>query len=87
MAESVSIPLADALGMLAECFGTDPGGLAAETERAAIPGWDSMGALMLMAELDDRFGLELTAEASRSMRKVGDVLAFLRKHRVLGDTD
>ena len=72
--------------MLAECFGTVPGALAAATDRDAIPGWDSMGALMLMAELDDRFELELAAEASRAMRSIGDVLAFLRNHGVLGDT-
>lgn len=81
----VAISLTEVLAMLAECFGIDPVELRPETQRAALPGWDSMGALMLMAELDDRFGLELTAETSRSMRSVGDMLAFLREHRVLVD--
>jgi acyl carrier protein len=42
-----------------------------------------MGALMLMAELDERFGLELTAEVSRRMRRIGDVLDFLHRQGVL----
>ncbi len=85
MTTQVSISQAAAMVMLAECFSTDTAALAVATDRDAIPGWDSMGALMLMAELDERFELELSAEASRAMRSVGDILAFLRKHGVLGD--
>lgn len=85
MTTQVSISQAAAMEMLAECFGTDPAALAAASDRDAIPGWDSMGALMLMAEFDDRFELELTAETSRAMRNIGDILAILRKHGVLGD--
>lgn len=85
MATQVSISQAAAMDMLAECFGADPAALAAEPHRDAIPGWDSMGALLLMAELDERFELELTAEASRAMRHIDDILAFLRNHGVLGD--
>lgn len=69
--------------MLGECFGCDEGVLKVDTARDAVPGWDSMGALMLIAELDERFGLELTAERSRAMRNVADVLEFLRAHGVL----
>jgi len=54
-----------------------------ETARDSIPGWDSMGALMLIAELDERFGIELSAEASRQMRSVQHVLDFLAQHGVL----
>jgi acyl carrier protein len=73
----------EALAMLAECFSTDPSLLSKGTARDAIPGWDSMGALMLMAELDERFGIELSAEASREMQQVGDVLAFLHARGAL----
>jgi len=76
------ISVDDTLAMLAEAFAeTQP--LAAEMRRDDIAGWDSMGALMLMAELDDRFGLQLDAEQSRAMQTIGDVLDYLRRHGVL----
>ncbi|QHE84951.1 acyl carrier protein [Hydrogenophaga sp. BPS33] len=85
MSEKTQTPISesDALGMLAECFNMPVDALHADLERDAIDDWDSMGALMLMAELDERFGLELTAEVSREMTRIGDVLAFLRVHGVL----
>jgi acyl carrier protein len=44
-----------------------------------------MGALSLMAELDERFNIELTAEASRAMACVADVIDLLRLHGALVD--
>lgn len=78
-----SITLAAALEMLADAFNEPLDNLRPETARDDIPGWDSMGALMLIAELDERFGLELKAEVSREMRKVQHVLDFLAAHGVL----
>ncbi|WP_411831853.1 acyl carrier protein [Pseudoxanthomonas mexicana] len=71
-----------ALAMIAEAF-AEPAPLSPATRRDDVAGWDSMGALMLMAELDERFGLQLDAEESRAMRQVGDVLDYLRRHGVL----
>jgi acyl carrier protein len=76
---------AEALCMLAECFDAAAASLGPETTRESIAGWDSMGALMLMAELDERFGLELTADTSRAMNSIGDALSFMREHGVLCD--
>jgi acyl carrier protein len=73
----------EALDLLAECFNEAAGSLRPDTARDAIPGWDSMGALMFMAELDERFGVELDAETSRSMSSVGDALRFLRERGLL----
>jgi acyl carrier protein len=80
-----TVTLNEALAMLAECFNLPVEGVHADLQRDAIDDWDSMGALMLMAELDERFGIELTADASREMTRIGDVLAFLRLHGVLHD--
>lgn len=73
----------EALEMLAECFNEAAGSLQPDTQRDAIAGWDSMGALMFMAELDERFGVELDAETSRSMSRVSDALQFLRDRGLL----
>lgn len=79
------ISVSDALAMLADCFNLPAEEVHADLQRDAIDDWDSMGALMLMAELDERFGIELTAEVSREMTRIGDVLAFLKVHGVLSE--
>lgn len=77
------ITLAEALDMMADAFNEPLANIQPETPRDSIPGWDSMGALLLIAELDERFGIELSAEASRQMRTVQHVLDFLAHHGVL----
>lgn len=78
-----TITQTEALAMLAECFNVPPESLHPDVERESIEDWDSMGALMLIAELDERFGLELTAEVSREMTRIGHVLDFLREQGAL----
>lgn len=77
------ITVQEALEMMADAFNEPLENLRPDTPRDLIPGWDSMGALMLIAELDERFGLELQAEVSREMRQVQHVLDFLAAHGVL----
>lgn len=79
------VSMSEALAMLAECFNLPVEDMHADLQRDAIDDWDSMGALMLMAELDERFGIELTAEVSREMTCIGDVLAFLKVHGALSE--
>lgn len=81
-----TVTVNDALAMLAECFNLPAQDVHADLQRDAIDDWDSMGALMLMAELDERFGIELTADVSRQMTNIGDVLAFLRTHGALRES-
>lgn len=69
--------------MLAESFNEPLDKVTPDALRESLPGWDSMGALMLIAELDERFGIELTADVSKSMLKVSDALDFLRERGVL----
>ncbi|MCH8178367.1 MAG: acyl carrier protein [Proteobacteria bacterium] len=78
-----AITLTEALEMMADAFNEPLENVRPDTPRDSIPGWDSMGALMLIAELDERFGIELTAEVSREMRQVQHVLDFLAQHGAL----
>lgn len=71
--------------MLSEVFAEPAKDLTPGALRENIAGWDSMGALMLIAELDERFGVELTADVSRQFRQVEDVLLFLKQCGVLVD--
>ncbi len=77
----------EALAMLAECFNVPANSLHPGVQRDTIDEWDSMGALILIAELDERFGLELSAEVSREMTCIGHLLDFLDAHGVLRDGD
>jgi acyl carrier protein len=76
---------AQTLRLLAETFDEPVDRITPLTARDMIAGWDSMGALSLMAELDERFNIELSAEASRSMVKIADVIDLLRLHGALVD--
>jgi acyl carrier protein len=80
---TISTPAA--LKMLSEAFEEPLENLAPDTDRDSIAGWDSMGALTLMAELDERFGIVLTAEQSLQMSKIAHVLDLLRQHGALAD--
>jgi len=79
----IPITAAEAMAMMSECFMEPVERLTPELCRESIPGWDSMGALMLIAEIDERFQIELSADESRTMKHVSDVLAFLAKHGAL----
>jgi acyl carrier protein len=80
-----TISTAAALQMLSEAFDEPVENLTPDTDRDSLAGWDSMGALTLMAELDERFGIVLTAEQSAQMRHIRDVLALLQSHGALSD--
>jgi acyl carrier protein len=82
---AAAITTSETLEMLSEIFEEPLANLSPEVLRADVLGWDSMGALALMAELDERFGIVLTADESREMIRIGDVLQFLRRHGVLAD--
>lgn len=79
------ITTSEALKMLSDAFEEPVANLRSDVSRDDVPGWDSMGALTLMAELDERFGIELTADDSKKMTRIDDVLQLLRKHGALAD--
>jgi acyl carrier protein len=70
----------EALNWIAGVFEAPPGSLMPETLRDDVPAWDSMGVLMLMAAMDEKFGLVLQDTDIRDMRTVGDILVILRKN-------
>jgi acyl carrier protein len=72
-----------ALDLLAEVFAEPVGNLKLGTPRMELAGWDSMGALMFMAMLDEKFGVELTADESLKMEKIADAIAFMRAQGII----
>jgi acyl carrier protein len=70
----------DALKWITELFEEPPGSLTPETALSSVPKWDSLGVLTLMAALDEKFNLLITADNTIAMRKIGDILDLLQKN-------
>jgi len=83
--DATPISSADAMQMIADAFNEPVTDIRPERLRETLLGWDSMGALMLIAEIDERFGIELSAEASRGMKSVEDILKFLGEQGFIQD--
>ncbi len=74
----------DALAWIAELFEMAPDEVRTDTKREAIPAWDSLGVLTLMAALDEKFNILLTEEEMQTMQGVEDILAVLNRNGRMG---
>lgn len=70
------------LQWLASVFQEPADKLDESRSRESIKTWDSMGTLMLMAELDERLHLTLDEEELKGMASIGDLFALLRKKQI-----
>ena len=76
----------EALNWIEQIFEESPGSLTPETARENIGNWDSMGVLLLMAGIDEKFSIVMADTDIAAMRNVDDILAVLRKHNKLDPT-
>lgn len=72
--------------MIATAINAPEDQVKADTELQNLEWWDSMGVLLLMAELDERFGIILEEETISSFAKVSDILKILIDADALVDT-
>ena len=70
----------EALKWLAELFEERPETMPRGTPRTAIPAWDSLGVLTLIAALDEEFGVPVSDAEIQRLETVDDVLDVLRKN-------
>jgi acyl carrier protein len=70
----------EALNWIAELFEEPKESMHLERVRGDIDAWDSLGQLVLMSGLDQRFGIRLTQEELASLKSAGDILRVLRSH-------
>jgi len=70
----------EALHWVAELFEESAAGIQPDTSRDAIPNWDSLGVLTLMAGLSERFDITVNADELAEMKRVDDILLVLRRH-------
>ncbi len=69
----------EALHWIAEIFETPPEEVTVTSPRRAIPGWDSLGMLSLMASLDERFNIQIMDNDLGKLQCVNDILDILRQ--------
>lgn len=62
---------------LAQLFEEPVGNVTEATPRESIVGWDSLGTLALMAEMDEKFDIQLTEQDVTGFVTVGDVIGLL----------
>jgi acyl carrier protein len=79
------LTLDEALAWIAETFEEPRLNIAPHTPRADIAAWDSLGQLILMAALDQQFGIRLAQSELSSLSSVGDILKILSAHERLRD--
>lgn len=70
------------LQWLASVFQESADKLDESRSRESIKTWDSMGTLMLMAELDERLHLTLDEGELKGLTSIGDLFALLRKKQI-----
>ena len=75
----------DATKWIARLFQESEDALTPATPRDAVPAWDSLGELTLMADMDEKFGIVLTDNQLRVMAKVDDILDVLRNNGKITD--
>ncbi|MCH1487957.1 MAG: acyl carrier protein [Pseudomonadales bacterium] len=80
-----ALSISQALSMIAEAINTPEDEVQPATSLEDLEGWDSMGVLLLMAELDERFSLLLEEETVGSFSTVADILKLLKDAGVLLD--
>ncbi len=80
-----ALSTSQALSMIAEAINTPEDEVQPAASLDDLEGWDSMGVLLLMAELDERFSLLLEEETIGSFSTVADILKLLKDAGVLLD--
>lgn len=73
----------EALAWLAGIFEEPVEAMTPDRPRDEIAGWDSLGVLTLMADLDEKFDIQLDEKAASAMTHVRDLLALLESRNVV----
>jgi acyl carrier protein len=78
-----AMTLQETFGWIAGIFEEAPERITEATRRGDLRAWDSLGQLILMSELDQRFGIRLTQEELSSLASVRDILDILARNQLL----
>ena len=73
------------LNLVEALLNVDEGSLAIDTRLVNVPAWDSMGVLLLMAEMDERFGITLSEAELANLRGVADIVNVVKRAGLLAE--
>jgi len=79
------ISITDLLALIEQQLNAEPNTITIDMQLADIKGWDSMGVLLLMAELDDRLGITLESDVLANLKSVKDVVNAVKTAGLLTD--
>lgn len=68
----------DVCQAFAAAFNTDPAAISLESEPGDIAGWDSMGHVQLVAELEKVFSISLEVDEVMEMEDVASIIRVLK---------
>ena len=63
--------------LIGSLFGCEPSSLTDDTGPGDIPGWDSLGHVMLIAEIQKQFGTQVPVEEAIEIESIADLAALL----------
>jgi acyl carrier protein len=82
-----AVPLAALVDLIRQVLNQYEVEITAQSTGADIPGWDSLAHVVLIIEINDRFGIELSAAEAAALPNVGalhravvDAQAALHRH-------
>ena len=81
--EKQHINIAALLNLVEDLLNIDQGSLTSETRLVNVSAWDSMGVLLLMAEMDERFGITLNETTLANLRSTADIIDVVRRAGLL----
>jgi acyl carrier protein len=68
--------------LIASVFRVDPATISDATEAGSIDGWDSLGHVMLMAEIEHTYGISLSADQAIGLTSVRAIREYLTERGV-----
>jgi len=76
-----SIPYEDLAPLLEESTQVEPGSVPAAMALLDLDGWDSMGMVMFIALVDERFGVELSVHDLHECKSAGELAERIFQHQ------
>jgi len=67
-------------GAFKAAFDVEPRSVTPETKPGDIPGWDSMGHIVLVSSLEQAFGLSFDVDEVMEMEDVGRIMKIVEGH-------
>jgi acyl carrier protein len=68
--------------IISELFNVEVATLSQESSTETVPGWDSMGQLLVVVELEQQFGLEISPEDGEGLTSVARIERFIKSSMV-----